>query len=260
MNPCLAITVDVEPDYWDDSTTEGLERGIPLLLDLFDTLGAKGTFFWVAESAEKCSKIFDQVVARGHEIGCHGLAHENFLGLSAEQQAETIHKATSRLRAMGGHCIGFRAPRLRVNDSLFAALAGAGYLYDSSVPYWGLRTFKYGKRYDHPEGIVELKCIPSYAFRFSHCLFQSVLHHSCRELGYAVLFVHPWEFVTMPKRGRDLSMLKRLNFLNTYHVGPTFARQLSTFLLARRDDLEIMPCSRIIKRKDSTCSGEKYIP
>ena len=93
MKTDFAITVDVEGDYWDEQRSDGVVSGIPIILELFDRLEAKGTFFWTADMARKHPNIVTRVLDAGHEIGCHGFYHENFIDLNEKQQRKVIKEA-----------------------------------------------------------------------------------------------------------------------------------------------------------------------
>src|SRR5512138_1661991 len=82
-----ALTVDVEEYYHGYEFeaalgADGLER-LPTrvaaqtarLLDLLDVHGARGTFFTLGVVAQRHSRLLRDIVARGHEIACHGWDH-----------------------------------------------------------------------------------------------------------------------------------------------------------------------------------------
>lgn len=236
----FALTIDTEGDYWDQNTTKGIQQGVPQLLDLFQKLEIPATFFWTAKAAQKHRDVVSQVISQGHEIGCHGLNHENFSVLDYKKQSEIIDMASDTLRSFGTDCIGFRAPRLRVNESLFAVLVEHGFTYDSSIPFWGIRRYLYGNRYDSP-GIVELKCTPSYAFRVTPRNFSNIISRSCLQLGYAVFFTHPWEIITPPS-SVSLPLVRRMNFINTMRTGPLFFHRLEEYLFQAKEVFSFVCC------------------
>jgi peptidoglycan/xylan/chitin deacetylase (PgdA/CDA1 family) len=253
MKTLFSITVDVEPDYWNGESTIGVVQGIPDILSLLESLGSKATFFWTAVVARKHPDILEWVISEGHEIACHGLNHENLAALEKRRQSEIIEEAASVFRSLGISCDGFRAPRLRVNESLFEVLREQGFTYDSSIPFWGVRRFKYGSRYDQT-GIPELKCIPSYAFRITPMLFDWIIERSRRSLGYAVFFLHPWELVDSALHRRSLPWRRRFNFLNTAGIGTSFLENLRRFFHISKGALEFKTC-----RELSTMLGEGKI-
>jgi peptidoglycan-N-acetylglucosamine deacetylase len=59
------LTIDDGPD---DSDT-------PQILDLLDQFDAKATFFMIGSKAAKRPDLVREVVARGHELGCHTFTH-----------------------------------------------------------------------------------------------------------------------------------------------------------------------------------------
>ena len=82
-----ALTVDVE-DYFQvsafaphighhqwDSMECRVERNVDRLLSLFDTRGARATFFTLGWIAERYPTMVREIVGRGHELASHGTAH-----------------------------------------------------------------------------------------------------------------------------------------------------------------------------------------
>ncbi len=244
MNRPFVFSVDVEGDYWDENQGEGITRGVPLLLEMLERLDVKATFFWTASKARSYPSILDQTVAAGHEVACHGLFHENMASLTPERQENVLREAAAILRSAAGTCVGFRAPRLRVNYALFDALRRQGFLYDSSIPFWGVRRYKYGKRFDRP-GLVELKCVPSYAFRLAACVGRDAVHRSSSRLGYTVLFVHPWEVIDAPPGARSMPWRRKANFINTLNMGAAFLTTLECELRSLRNTMHFVTCAEL---------------
>ncbi len=240
----FAVTLDVEGDYWEESQTRGIVEGIPRALEIFRNIDAKGTFFWTAETALKHPDIFNLVVEQGHEIGCHSFRHENMSILNTRQQTEVLENCLRVFNALKTNCTGFRAPRLRVNDSLYPVLRDLGFRYDSSIPFWGLRRYKYGHRYDAC-CISELKCIPSYAFRLSGKIFSDAVRRSYSELGYCVVFLHPWEFIENSPSIMQASWKKRSNFINWICTGESFSNRFESFIVENRHKFKYLTCDEI---------------
>src|SRR5437764_3900701 len=76
----VAVTVDFEPDCppYLSSTFRGIEQGAPRLLDLFGAESVRATYFCTSEVAERYPASVRALVARGHELGCHGVTHTAF--------------------------------------------------------------------------------------------------------------------------------------------------------------------------------------
>src|SRR5688500_8293334 len=127
------ITVDVEhdcPPYlrgW-----RGLERGLPLLLELLDIEGVRGTFFTTGETALHYPDRVRAIAAAGHEIACHGHTHRSFRDLSRTEAAEELDRAKDALAAYAP-LTSFRAPYLRLPGEYLELLEERGFQIDSSV-------------------------------------------------------------------------------------------------------------------------------
>lgn len=66
------------------------------------------------------------------ELAIHGYRHTDLATLSDAEQAAEVERAAALFRAESIPFVGFRAPYLRWDDSLLAALGEAGFWYDSS--------------------------------------------------------------------------------------------------------------------------------
>lgn len=74
----VILTFDVEQDCPPfASSTRGMEEGLPLVMDLLEDSGIKGTFLFTGRMAEKFPELARRA-AKKHELGCHGLEHERF--------------------------------------------------------------------------------------------------------------------------------------------------------------------------------------
>ncbi|MFH0836108.1 MAG: polysaccharide deacetylase family protein [Candidatus Micrarchaeota archaeon] len=149
----VIFTVDVDTDAaWhckgkacavtkgkDEALFEASEKGLWLLKDLLDGCGWPATFFFEARAAEAISMMpsaFDK-----HEVSCHGLAHEDFIGeltevkMTRDEKLKTLKQAKKKIDDLFPHqrVLGFRAPYLHYDDELLGLLNEAGFLYDSSV-------------------------------------------------------------------------------------------------------------------------------
>ncbi|MCF7861516.1 polysaccharide deacetylase family protein [Candidatus Woesearchaeota archaeon] len=138
----VCVTVDIDPD-------DEIERSVDITLKLFKELGVSATFFAAAEYVNQ--KIVRKILDSGHEVGCHGLKHddfENFDKLGYLDQKRIISDATTKLRGYvesknvlkdhkknlcNSKLIGFRGPRVKINKHTVRVLKELGYKYDSSV-------------------------------------------------------------------------------------------------------------------------------
>lgn len=137
------ITNDVETtsilhhELRDETGKLVLEQGMPRLLDLYDELGIKVTFFYTGYIANLYPEVVKMAHSRGHEIASHGYSHkvENaFDVLSDTKIREHLTRSKNSLeQIIGEEVISFRAPALRVKKNISHALLETGFLIDSSV-------------------------------------------------------------------------------------------------------------------------------
>ncbi|MBI5610097.1 MAG: polysaccharide deacetylase family protein [Deltaproteobacteria bacterium] len=110
--------------------------GVPRFLDLFARVGAKATFFVVAQDLEnpEVRAVLADLVAAGHEVGSHSFSHPyNLSRLPIAELAEELRKARAILQDATGQAVaGFRAPGYVLSDALAEAILAAGHSYDSS--------------------------------------------------------------------------------------------------------------------------------
>jgi peptidoglycan-N-acetylglucosamine deacetylase len=142
-NKVCLFTNDVETtslvrnNLHDDVIPLLLNQALPLLLRAFQDMGIRSTFFFTGYIAERCPRLVEMVVDKGHEVACHGYSHQmhEALGvLSLSEQVRHIYKAKNILETITGQpVVSFRAPALRVNSDTAKALQETGFLNDSSV-------------------------------------------------------------------------------------------------------------------------------
>jgi len=129
---------------------EGLVHGTPLLLNVLETAGATGTFFFVGDAARRYPEIVRDVATAGHEVGCHSLYHETVGDAMFPIPGITPllpHEVEPRLalstelveQALGDKVVSFRAPRLFGGTAVVNALERLGYLADASYPMYFYR-------------------------------------------------------------------------------------------------------------------------
>lgn len=144
-----AFSVDVE-DYFQVAAFDGVidrsewhdwpsrvEANTDRVLGILDEAGIKGTFFVLGWVAERHPGLVPRIAAAGHEVGCHGYAHQRIYTQSPESFREETVRSKALLEAQSGQAVsGYRAATYSINrDSLWAldVLAEAGFTYDSSI-------------------------------------------------------------------------------------------------------------------------------
>ncbi len=144
-----ALTVDVE-DYfqveaffrfidrkdWDRQECR-IEHNIDRILKMFDDAGVHGTFFTLGWVAERHPSVVRRIVACGHELASHGLAHYRADCQSQSVFLSDILRAKAILEDVGGVCVkGYRAASFSITRRNLWALElveQAGYRYSSST-------------------------------------------------------------------------------------------------------------------------------
>ena len=144
-----AMTVDVE-DYFHvsafdnvvsrarwDSFESRVSGNTDRLLELFDRVNVRGTFFVLGWVAERFPALVRRIADLGHEVASHGYDHQLVYLLTPRQFREDIRAAKHAIEnAAGVEIVGFRAPSYSVIDSSLWALdvlIEEGFVYDASI-------------------------------------------------------------------------------------------------------------------------------
>lgn len=251
-----AITVDIE-DWF---CVHNLEPFIPKsrwseleyraeinttrVLDLFDRLGVKGTFFVLGWIANRSPALVKEIERRGHEIGLHTYSHQLLDRMDEASLAGEIEKGLQAIVKAGvtQKIIGFRAPSFSVkNNTLWAldVLQQYGFRYDSSVfpvgfhPDYGMADVPLSP-YEIKEGLLEvpltvavrmgrrIPCAGGAYFRFfPYPVTRSLLRSVNRDGRPIVFYIHPWELDASQPRV-PLPFLKKIR--QYHHIEKTEGR------------------------------------
>jgi peptidoglycan/xylan/chitin deacetylase (PgdA/CDA1 family) len=121
-------------------TVDHLDDGTAALLDVFERRGLTTTVFVEGRHGEERPERVAEIEQRGHEVGMHGWAHEQWDALDAEEETKLAQRATDALAAAIGHQPrGFRAPGGARGERTAELLLDLGYRYDASLGD-GMRT------------------------------------------------------------------------------------------------------------------------
>jgi peptidoglycan-N-acetylglucosamine deacetylase len=187
--PQILLTIDTEqdcPPYL--HTFRGITEGMDPLLALLQSEEVPATFFVTGQIARDFPETIRRLIAAGHELGSHGLAHRDYTVLDRVSAGQDIELSLEILRQFGPVC-SFRAPYLKFPPDYLDLLTQAGLKVDSSQAKY--KPSGWGK-----SGAAELLRVPA-------SMTSSVLRLPAwirnPWLGMlsspVVLFVHPWEFV-----------------------------------------------------------------
>lgn len=106
------------------------EKGLSLLIDLFDEMSIRATFFAEAATLRRV----DAGLLSGHEVGIHGAEHEDMTAIIGEEGKRAVLKeAADTVRDLVGKAPGcFRAPFMKADEETIALLPEFGIYADSS--------------------------------------------------------------------------------------------------------------------------------
>ena len=157
---------------------DGIRDATPVILELFDKKGIKGTFFFTGDAARENTKSVDLVKHSNNEVGCHSLFHETVgeelfpipgvKPLLIQEVPLRIKMATEWVADVLGHSpISFRCPRLWGSTAVVNALEELNYIADATYPMYFFRErltpFHPSKDDWTKEGNLKIVEIPNFA-------------------------------------------------------------------------------------------------
>jgi len=214
-------------------------------LDIFDRLGARGTFFILGEVAHFYPDLVREIDARGHEIGCHGYHHTDIDLLGPEGFERELDMAVEVLAPLTSRPLrGYRAPNLLMRDYMIPILRERGFVYDASVctarsllgkdfghRHVAVNPYRFRDAFSEPSPDGDFVEIPHPVFpllrlpaatgiltRVAGRWWSLIALHRALQSGDVQYYFHPYELG--PKPGLRFSLRERL-FLR--RVGPWMA-------------------------------------
>jgi len=223
------------------------------MLDDFDAHEQRATFFTLGWVAERQPALVREIAERGHEIACHGYAHDLVYDLGPERFRADLRRARAAIEDAAGRRVrGYRAPSYSITRaSLWALpiLVDEGFVYDSSIfpvhhhrygiPGFAraplrlelagggsilefpLTTLKLGPLALPMAGGAYLRLLPAWLFRWGY-------GHLAGSGFPTVLYLHPWEI----DPGQPMQDVSRRIRWNHYHNLDRMQERLGA-LLAR---------------------------
>ena len=275
--PVNALSVDVE-DYFQvaafsaqvaRSDWEGLpgrvEANTERVLALLEAHGVTATFFVLGWVAQRHPGLIRRIVAAGHELASHGMAHVLVGDQSPAEFLRDVTDSRTLLEQVGGvPVIGYRASTYSIGaETLWAfdLLHQAGYRYSSSIhpirhdlygmpdaPRFGF--FPRRGRVEGSDGILEIpittlelfnRRIPCggggffrlFPYRFSRWAWQRI---NRLEGASGVFYFHPWELDPQQPRIAGASLKSRFrHYLNLERMAGRLDALLGDFRWDRMD-------------------------
>jgi polysaccharide deacetylase family protein (PEP-CTERM system associated) len=216
-----ALSVDVEDWYHDGGLRPGSvasERVVgntERLLDLLAARGARATFFFLGEVAERYPGLVRRAAAAGHEIGSHGHRHRHLSKLLSHEFRDDVARSLAVLQdVLGAPVHGFRAPYFAIKAGVrwpIGLLGELGLRYDSSIlaidRMPGLELVCSRAPFRHHNGVWEVPVAVLQLLHFWHLpvasgaglrmlparLLRSGISRFEKEIGAGVFYLHPWE-------------------------------------------------------------------
>ena len=259
----------IERSDW-DGLADRVDRNVREILDLFDEVEAKATFFTLGWVARRHGPLLREVAARGHEIASHGWDHRRVFTMERAEFAEDIAKASKAIEdAAGVRPTGYRAPSFSIDQRTpwaFMELAEQGYAYSSSVapvshdhygwpeaPRFGFKPLPWAPLVEIPVttamfagrrlaagGGGFFRVLP---YGFSRWAIRQV---NRREERPAVFYFHPWEIDPGQPRVAGAPLKSRLrHYTNLERMAPKLRQLIREFAWGRMDVLAHREAARV---------------
>ncbi len=112
----------------------GPRVGAPRVLALLERERIPSTWFVPGHTIATFPDSVAAVVAAGHEVGCHGWAHEDLAKLDPAAERDVMTRSVEAVtRIAGAAPRGFRAPYWSLSDQTLDLATELGFTYDSSL-------------------------------------------------------------------------------------------------------------------------------
>jgi polysaccharide deacetylase family protein (PEP-CTERM system associated) len=216
-----------------DTLTPRVERNSDAVIELFERMGAKATFFTLGWVAERHPALIRRIVEAGHELASHGWDHLRVFTLTPDQFRDDLRRTRAVLEDLGGQKVtGYRAPSFSIDQRTPWAheiLAEEGYAYSSSVApvvhdhYGWPEAPRFAFRPVADSALVELPVTTARLggrvvaaggggfFRlFPYAFSRWAIRQVNREQHPAVFYFHPWEIDPGQPRVADAPLKSKL--------------------------------------------------
>jgi polysaccharide deacetylase family protein (PEP-CTERM system associated) len=107
------------------------------ILDILQTGNTKATFFVLGWIAERYPNLVRRIHNEGHEVGCHGYAHQLITTLKQKEFSNDLLKARDIIgNIIGRQPLSYRGPGFSItveNEWALEIIAERGFKYDSTI-------------------------------------------------------------------------------------------------------------------------------
>jgi polysaccharide deacetylase family protein (PEP-CTERM system associated) len=241
-----AVTVDVE-EYFHPTEVQAavdqsqwatlpsrIEHQLDQTLQLLATRKTKATFFVLGWVAERHPRAIQEIVAAGHEIGCHSYSHQLVYSLTPREFRQDTRRAVATIEdACGVTPRVYRAPSYSIiQESLWALeiLVEEGFVSDSSI--YPIAHDRYGipgsPRYPH---VIETPAGPIREFPIATVRLSNERVAPIGGGGYLRLLPYRYTSAGIRRLNRDESQPACIYF-HPWEIDPDQPR-LASGLIAR---------------------------
>ncbi len=233
----------IQPDMWPDFPSS-IEDNTVRILDLLEEFRIRTTFFCLGWIAEHHKGLIRRIHSQGHEIACHGFAHQVIYQQDKVVFRDDVSRAKDILEDITGDpVIGYRAPTYSITEKTLWALSileELGFRYDSSIfpiyhdnygmpnaprfPYllpdstlveFPISTHKVGPINIPISGGGYFRLLPYF---FTKIALKALMHSN----NPFVFYIHPWEL--NPDTPRVAGMDARSRFRTYVGIGTSFQK------------------------------------
>ena len=194
-----------------DQFEDRLELATELAMQLCAEVGAKGTWFCLADQAKRHPALLRSIVSNGHRIGLHGLTHQRACAQDRATFRQSLVSGKAFLEDLSGaEVLGFRAPEWSLRDGAieyWKELPALGFTFDSSRaplkvlgdPAWPRRPYRLANDlWELPPPVLGLGPVTvplwGWAMRvLPKFLLSAELEALQAEGAGTPLVLHPWE-------------------------------------------------------------------
>ena len=259
----------IERDDW-AGLTDRVERNVAEILDLFDEVEAKATFFTLGWVAQRHGALLREVVARGHEVASHGWDHQRVFKMDRASFGADIDRARKAIEdASGARVTGYRAPSFSIDRRTpwaFMELAEQGYAYSSSVapvahdhygwpdaPRFAFKPLPWAPLIEIPvtTAMFAGKRLAAGGGGFFRVLPYAFSRWAIRQVNRrderpAIFYFHPWEIDPGQPRVAGAPLKSRLrHYTNLDQMAPKLRQLVHEFAWGRMDLLAHRESARV---------------
>jgi polysaccharide deacetylase family protein (PEP-CTERM system associated) len=267
--PVGAFEDVIERDEW-GGLADRVDRNVGEILDLFDEVEAKATFFTLGWVAQRHGALLREIVARGHEVASHGWDHRRVFTMDRASFAEDIARARKAIEDASGSAVtGYRAPSFSIDQRTpwaFMELVEQGYTYSSSVapvahdhygwpeaPRFAFKPLPWTPLIEIPvtTAMFAGKRLAAGGGGFFRVLPYAFSRWAIRQVNRrderpAVFYFHPWEIDPGQPRVAGAPLKSRLrHYTNLEQMAPKLRQLIREFAWGRMDLLAYREAARI---------------